>query len=155
MIKLHLDFETRSKISVTDVGPWRYSLDPSTTVLCLCYRVEYPNGKTISATITKDMFNSWFDEKMLSCIHPEIASIEKIIELAKNEEVRFEAHNSMFEYCMWNNVLARSFGFPPITDFNRWDVRQVRQPLMPFLVLWLNALRRYILAKKKTKQENA
>lgn len=67
------------------------------------------------------MFNSWFDEKMLSCIHPEIASIEKIIELAKNEEVRFEAHNSMFEYCMWNNVLARSFGFPPITDFNRWE----------------------------------
>lgn len=63
------------------------------------------------------MFNSWFDEKMLSCIHPEIASIEKIIELAKNEEVRFEAHNSMFEYCMWNNVLCTFFWFSAYNRF--------------------------------------
>ena len=121
MIKVHLDFETRSKISVVDVGPWRYSLDPSTTVLCLCYRVEYPDGKTIAATITKDMFNEWFDDHVMYCIYPEIVNIEKIIQLAKNTEVRFEAHNSMFEYCMWNNILVKSFGFPSLTDFDRWE----------------------------------
>lgn len=121
MIKVHLDFETRSKISVADVGPWRYSLDPSTTVLCLCYCVEFPGGKTLAGTITKNMFNEWFDYKCMSCVYPEIASIEKIIQLAKNPDVRFYAHNSMFEYCMWNNILAKVYGFPELKDFDRWE----------------------------------
>lgn len=125
MIKVHLDFETRSVLSVVDVGPWRYSLDPSTTVLCLCYRVEYPNGQTFHATITKELFNSWFDNHIMSCVYPDdradIIAVEKIIDLAKNKDVRFFAHNSMFEYCMWNNILAKAYGFPELKDFNRWE----------------------------------
>lgn len=27
----------------------------------------------------------------------------------------------MFEYCMWNNVLAKRYGFPEIKDLKRWD----------------------------------
>lgn len=121
MIKVHLDFETRSILSVTDVGPWRYSLDPSTTVLCLCYKVEYPGGKTIATTITKDMFNEWFDDTVMRCIHPNIAGIDKIIDLAKSKNVRFFAHNSMFEYCIWNNILVPAYGFPELKDFDRWE----------------------------------
>ena len=122
MKKLHLDFETRSVVDVTVTGPYRYSVDASTTVLCLCYRVEDENGNLINkATITKDQFNDWFDNSCLSCINPEIDNISYLIGLAKDTDVRFVAHNSMFEYCMWNNVLAKRYGFPEITDFERWE----------------------------------
>lgn len=127
MIKVHLDFETRSKISVVDVGPWRYSLDPSTTVLCLCYRITDEKTKQVikSDIITKEDFENQFDynvmtEYMGPC-RTHISAIISLINLAKDPEVRFEAHNAMFEYCMWNNVLARSFGFPELKDFNRWE----------------------------------
>ena len=32
---LHLDFETSSKVSITDVGTYRYCADPSTEVICV------------------------------------------------------------------------------------------------------------------------
>ena len=122
MKKLHLDFETRSVVDVTVTGPYRYSVDASTTVLCLCYRVKDENGNLINkARITKDQFNEWFDNFCLSCVHPEIDNIDYLIGLAKDTDVRFVAHNSMFEYCMWNNVLAKRYGFPEITDFERWE----------------------------------
>lgn len=122
MIKLHLDFETRSVADVTVTGPYRYSVDPTTTVLCLCYQVKDETGKLITkATITKTQFNEWFDDSVLSCVHPDIASIEYLIKMAKNPDVRFCAHNSMFEYCIWNNILAKSYGFPELTDFKRWE----------------------------------
>ena len=65
MNKVHLDFETRSKVDVTDVGPWRYSTDSSTTVLCLCYRFHSDKG-FYKATITKDDFEDYFDNNVLS-----------------------------------------------------------------------------------------
>ncbi|UKI40514.1 MAG: hypothetical protein L6V95_10020 [Candidatus Melainabacteria bacterium] len=61
----------------------------------------------------------------MSCVYPDhradIVCIEKIIELAKDKNVRFFAHNSMFEYCMWNNILAKSYRFPELKGFNRWE----------------------------------
>lgn len=123
MIKVHLDFETRSILSVTDVGPWRYSLDPSTTVLCLCYRVENEHGMSYEGTITKKDFNNWFD---FGVMQPEYEyegcyNIDNLITLAEDNDVRFFAHNSMFEYCMWNNILVPAYGFPKLTDFDRWE----------------------------------
>lgn len=123
MNKVHLDFETRSKIDVTDVGPWRYSMDPSTTVLCLCYRFHSEDGKFYKATITKDDFENYFDNNVMS-FETEKFTLERIHvlqQLALRPDVRFEAHNSMFEYCMWNNVLAKRFHFPALEDFDRWE----------------------------------
>lgn len=124
MIKVHLDFETRSKISVADVGPWRYSLDPSTTVLCLCYK-KSDSTKDMVSVITKGDFENYFDNRVLAGgIIPfslGLANINRLVALAENPDVRFYAHNSMFEYCMWNNILAKVYGFPELKDFDRWE----------------------------------
>ena len=124
MIKVHLDFETRSKISVADVGPWRYSLDPSTTVLCLCYK-KSDSTKDMVSVITKVDFENYFDNRVLAGgiipFSPGLANINRLVALAENPDVRFYAHNSMFEYCMWNNILAKVYGFPELKDFDRWE----------------------------------
>lgn len=124
MIKVHLDFETRSKISVADVGPWRYSLDPSTTVLCLCYK-KSDSTKDMVSVITKGDFENYFDNRVLAGgiipFSPGLANINRLVALAENPDVRFYAHNSMFEYCMWNNILAKVYGFPELKDFDRWE----------------------------------
>lgn len=120
MIKVHLDFETRSKISVTDVGPWRYSLDPSTSILCLCYRVEFPDRKPVSMHISRNTLNHLLDD-IIAGYNTAYDSVTYIKSLAKNPDVRFYAHNSMFEYCMWNNILAKAYGFPELKDFDRWE----------------------------------
>ncbi len=124
MIKVHLDFETRSKISVADVGPWRYSLDPSTTVLCLCYK-KSDSAKDMVSVITKKDFENYFDNRVLAGgiipFSPGLANINRLVALAENPNVRFYAHNSMFEYCMWNNILAKVYGFPELKDFDRWE----------------------------------
>jgi len=134
MYKVHLDFETRSNISVTDVGPWRYSLDPTTTVLCLCYRVEQmtKDGKSVfleGRTIIKDMFNAWFDNVTMGAEleydNDNIYDLIRLVNLGfwglQKDDFRFYAHNSMFEYCIWNNILAKGYGFPPLTDFGKWE----------------------------------
>ena len=110
MISVHLDFETRSLVDVTDTGPWRYSLDPSTLPLCLCYTVDTSHTDLIT----------WedFDNYNVGMITD---SVYKITELAENKNVIFKAHNSMFEYCIWNNILHKTFGFPELLDFKRWD----------------------------------
>lgn len=124
MIKVHLDFETRSKISVADVGPWRYSLDPSTTVLCLCYK-KSDSTKDMVSVITKGDFENYFDNRVFAGgiipFSPGLANINRLVALAENPDVRFYAHNSMFEYCMWNNILAKVYGFPELKDFDRWE----------------------------------
>lgn len=124
MIKVHLDFETRSKISVADVGPWRYSLDPSTTVLCLCYK-KSDSTKDMVSVITKGDFENYFDNRVFAGgiipFSPGLANINRLVALAENPNVRFYAHNSMFEYCMWNNILAKVYGFPELKDFDRWE----------------------------------
>lgn len=121
MISVHLDFETRSLVDVKDTGPWRYSMDPSTVPLCLCYTVD---DKDDVYTIEREVFEmiaiSAWDEDMQKRHRPTYAAFY-LQKLAENKDVIFKAHNSMFEYCMWNNVLHKRYGFPELLDFKRWD----------------------------------
>lgn len=119
MKKLHLDFETRSVADVKVVGPYRYATDPSTTVLCLCYKYE-KDGQKISRTIKKDDFNKRFDNVVMNGEPETCEAIKELIKYAQDKEVRFFAHNSMFEYCMWNFVLT-SLDFPEMKDIDRWE----------------------------------
>ncbi len=119
MKKLHLDFETRSVADVKVVGPYRYATDPSTTVLCLCYKYE-ENGQIIARTIKKSDFNKRFDNVVMNGEMETCEAIKELIKFAQDKEVRFLAHNSMFEYCMWNFVLT-SFGFPDMKNIDRWE----------------------------------
>lgn len=114
MLSIHLDFETRSLVDVKETGPWRYSMDPSTIPLCLCFTINDTDSRLISNEdfeLTYDIFGD----------HYFTPDMELLNKLAQDENAIFKAHNSMFEYCMWNNVLAKRYGFNPIWDFKRWD----------------------------------
>jgi DNA polymerase len=103
-----VDFESRSACSLRNSGAWRYSLHPSTQVLCLAFRLPYwEEGRTglwypafptagikeASRTGDVDELISWIEEGGL-----------------------VEAHNVWFEFCIWRNQLAPKHGFPAIPD---------------------------------------
>ena len=48
MTSVHLDFETRRLVDVKETGSWRYSMDPSTVPLCLCYTIDDQEVRTIT-----------------------------------------------------------------------------------------------------------
>lgn len=102
------DFETYSELDVQDVGAYRYSLDPTTDVLCLAW--AYPDED--------DRIRLW---------HPAIGGLpeegaddlaELHVRVALGET--FEAHNAFFERSVWTNVCERRYGWP------RLDPRQLR-----------------------------
>lgn len=96
-----IDFESRSACSIKKSGSWRYSLDPSTDVLCLAFRLPYwEQGRT----------GLW---------HPEFAGygldeegLDDFAELfqwiAGGHLV--EAHNAWFERGIWKNILVPRYG---------------------------------------------
>lgn len=104
MVNVHIDFETRSRLDVTEVGSWKYSTDPSTRVLCLVFKAE----NSQPALITED-------DLIL-----ETGDIDFLKDLAKNPDNIFKAYNSLFEYCIWHNILVKQYGFPEI-PLERWD----------------------------------
>lgn len=109
MIRVHLDFESRSKADIWSCGAYKYSQDPSTEVLCLAYTINDGPVKLLN----RSYFN-WgvgpfsFD-----------AGTRELIDLAKNTEAIFVAHNAFFEQCIWKNILVPKFGFPEI-PISRW-----------------------------------
>lgn len=82
---IHIDFETRSEVSVWDVGAWAYSCHPSTEVLCIAYARD--DGEI-------------FLENNPGAGMP----------LFGNGV--FIAHNAFFERCIWENVLCKKYKWP-------------------------------------------
>lgn len=85
-----VDFESRSYLSVRDVGAWRYAEDPTTEILCLAYR---------------------FDDGPEQLWRPGEPFPQTIIDHAEAGGV-FEAHNVQFERAMWLFILKRKLGIP-------------------------------------------
>ena len=83
-----VDFETRSFLSVKDVGAWRYAEDFTTEILCLSYKFD--DGKT----------GLWIP----GLDFPQ--SIVKHVEAGGT----FEAHNAQFERAIWMLILRPQFG---------------------------------------------
>ena len=96
MKKVHIDFETRSTVEIWDSGGWIYSTHPSTKIHCICYAVD--------------------DGPVQLCVQGEVWL--ELIELAKNPDTIFVAHNAFFERCIWKNILEK-IGMPPI-PLKRW-----------------------------------
>lgn len=95
---VHLDFETRSLISVKDVGAYAYARHPSTEVLCAAYAVD--------------------DEPTQIC-KSLVELAEHLLPLVADPAVTFYAHNAFFEQCIWQEILVKREFFPPI-DIERW-----------------------------------
>lgn len=90
--RLTVDFETRSEVDI-DIGAWNYSKDSSTQVLVLSFSDE---------TDPPDAVESW---RPLENEKPP---------LWIKDDLEFDTYNYFFEYCIWNHVLTRTHGFPPI-----------------------------------------
>ena len=104
--KATIDFESRSACSLKNCGSWKYSLDPSTEILCLAYRVPtwdesrtglwhpaFPHlGIPTSETWRRDDLDELFDW------------IE--------DGGAVEAHNAWFERGIWQNIMVVRYGWP-------------------------------------------
>lgn len=105
-----LDFETRSACSLKACGTWRYSIDATTEILCLAFRLPYwENGRTALwhpafKHLGIEEADCWDD-------------IEELVEWIQNDGL-VEAHNVFFEYCIWNNILVPRYSWPVVAVEN-------------------------------------
>lgn len=88
-----LDFETRSEVDLKKVGAFKYSVHPSTEILCL---------------VAHDEEGSYIEKWCLGDEDP----LELFERIQSGEIVH--AHNAEFEYCIWKNVGVKKYGFPPL-----------------------------------------
>lgn len=94
-----IDFESRSACSLKLAGTWRYSIDPTTEILCLAYRLPtWPEGVTALWHPATTDYQQYLSELL------DWVLAGKLI----------EAHNAWFERCMWQNILVPVHGFPLI-----------------------------------------
>lgn len=101
-----IDFETRSAAKLRKVGPWRYSIDPSTEVLCLAYRLSHwKKGRTA-------LWHPAFPDLGIPA-RMEYDSLLELFEWIANGGL-VEAHNAWFERCVWRNQMIPRFDFPPV-----------------------------------------
>lgn len=87
-MKIHIDFETRSKVNIKKAGAGRYAMDPSTEILCYAYCVD--DGPVIGV---------WGNE------YPK--EFDQFIE----QGAEFAAYNAFFEYMIWKYVWKKE---PPV-----------------------------------------
>ena len=103
------DFETRSACSLKKCGSWRYSLDPSTEVLCLAFRLpHWEEGRTglwHPAFPQLGMAERW-----------DWADLTELVKWVESGKL-VEAHNAWFERGVWLNILRPRYDFPTIGPF--------------------------------------
>ncbi len=91
-MKIYLDFETRSEVDITKSGAWVYATHPSTDILCMAFAID---DGTIIVASKDDLKNHLIDIRFQS-------------------DTLFISHYSMFEYYIWNEILAKRYGYPRI-----------------------------------------
>jgi DNA polymerase len=103
-----IDFETRSQLDVKNVSAYKYSIHPSTQVMCLGIRDDFE--KTVFPLHT--MQTHWRD---LDSTTQEKISIlcRNYIQTPVGPRIVW-AHNAFFERCIWENVLVKRLGWPRI-----------------------------------------
>ncbi|MCH8821311.1 hypothetical protein IID23_02185 [Patescibacteria group bacterium] len=90
---IDIDFETRSAAKIKDVGAWKYSEHETTELLIM--RGSIDGGPT----------KRW----LIGDPPP-----KKLFRLLKEGYI-VRAHNSMFEYSIWNNVCVPKLGWPKLS----------------------------------------
>ena len=120
-MKLTIDFETRSKVNLKKTGPWVYSEDPSTRILCLAVKEDdQPTG----ILIPKYFYNivqGWLQNEFGEAWDLDITEQFKIYTYNQvkdliNRASIIEAHNAFFEHCIFENTLTGLFDIP----FKKW-----------------------------------
>jgi len=98
-----IDFETKSGISIRDVGNWRYAEDETTRVLCMAWKVPgMPDA---------DLWHPAFPHLGILEAPPPIPLFEWIADGGL-----VEAHNSAMERSVWRRIMMVHFGWEDIPD---------------------------------------
>lgn len=100
-MKLTIDFETRSRAEIKDVGTYAYAQHPSTEVMCMAAKLEDGAPKILVPEVFAAMLPAGHGLPLATAAEifvPEITVIE--------------AHNAMFEFAIWNSVCAPRHGWP-------------------------------------------
>ena len=92
-----IDFETRSKANLPDVGLDKYANCLTTEVLC----IAFGNGTTDSVVVTKPRVDPSNEDLMFLLAHV-------------RQGGKIQAWNAMFEYAIWNCVCVPKYGWPPL-----------------------------------------
>lgn len=105
------DFETRSECDLKETGSWRYSLDPSTDIQCLVWRLPtWERGRTALWTpVNLEMPEEYYAG---------LGDIEELICWIEDGGL-VEAHNAWFERGIWTNILKPRYGWP-IIPHHQW-----------------------------------
>lgn len=93
-MQIHIDFETRSLCDLRQTGSFRYSEDPSTSILCLAYAFD-DNPPELWLPATKN---------------PPADLLRAII----NSGNTLHAWNAEFERNIWSNICVKRFGWRDI-----------------------------------------
>jgi DNA polymerase len=87
---LHLDFETFSEAKLKDVGPWAYSMHPSTEVLMFSWSI---NDGPVNLWVNPEKYPDW------------VFDLNRWLKSEPYAEFYIKAHNAFFEKCIMRNVL--------------------------------------------------
>lgn len=109
MIKVHLDFETRSRADLTKVGAWKYASDPSTDIIC----IGYAPGDRAPIILPR----RFADVRQAAGM----GAVDEIV-----NATRIVAHNAAFEYAIYHFVLHQKYGWPELLDPSKWDCTMAR-----------------------------
>ena len=101
MRKVHIDFETRSRADLKKVGGRLYSECPSTSIMCIVYRVD----DRPPVLLTELDLAMGYDEELRA--------------LAEAADTIFYAHNAAFEQAIWENILVKRHGYAML-GYERW-----------------------------------
>ena len=105
-----VDFETRSACDIKKAGSWRYSLDPTTEVLCLAFRLpHWPEGET----------GLWHPDFPALGLSVPASESPRILEMQQwvRDGFLLEAHNAWFERGIWKNILCPKHHWPSVDPY--------------------------------------
>lgn len=100
MPKIFCDFETRSELSVKDVGAWKYVEHPSTYPLMFAYGVKGDMHQWLQYKHGTECPESWAD-------------------IVADPSIAITAHNCGFEIAVYQEICVGRYGWPEI-DLSRW-----------------------------------
>lgn len=104
-LKATIDFEGRSACSLKDCGSWKYSLHPTTELLCMAFRLpHWEHGRTA-------LWHPAFPN--LGIEESDCPELEELFQWIRDGKL-VEAHNAWFERGIWVNICVPKLGWPEI-----------------------------------------
>ncbi|VWC95516.1 DNA polymerase I [Burkholderia lata] len=98
MTILHIDFETYSACELRDRGLHNYATDPTTGVHCMAF--AFDDGD-VQLWTPKDEWGLFDNATGFVDMHVQSGGL-------------VYAHNAPFELAIWNNVMVKRYGWPPL-----------------------------------------